>query len=237
MSFQNSGKCVALPTSTYYQRNWRFCFYVTRWQWSVPALARLTFYENLLIGPQERVSVVRIRDLSHNSNTICKWVTIVEISTKYVNDLFEARVSCFLCLIVEEVKIKPWWGFKRYFKQKEKCTSFLQTLQDADIFPIFPLTFFLKTQRHLYVVIIFKTEGSKEFNFWKGFYFALSTKYLLQRHATYVCFHISISVIIHHQTLTGWKFYYEERKHQGILCSTPKESSIKWITRIVSQNL
>ena len=82
--------------------------------------------------------------------------------------------------------------------------------------------FFSKTQRHLYVVIIFKTEGSKEFNFWTDFYFALSAKYLLQRHATHVCFHISISVIIHHQTLTGWKFYHEERKHQGILLFYPK---------------
>ena len=35
-----------------------------------------------------------------------------------------------------------------------------------------------------------KTEGSKEFNFWKDFYFALSENYLLQRHATHVCFHI-----------------------------------------------
>ena len=111
-------------------------------------------------------------------------------------------------------------GCKRYFKQTEKCTSLFQTLQDADIFPISPL--FLKTQRHLYVVIIFKTEGSKEFNFWTDFYFALSAKYLLQRHATHVCFHISISVIIHHQTLTGWKFYHEERKHQGILLFYPK---------------
>ena len=61
-----------------------------------------------------------------------------------------------------------------------------------------------------------KTEGSKEFNFWKDFYFALSANYLLQRRATHVCFHISISVILHHQTLTSWKFY-EERKRQGIL--------------------
>ena len=79
-------------------------------------------------------------------------------------------------------------------------------------FPNFPPDIFLKTQRHLYVVINFKTEGSKEFNFWKDFYFALSTKYLLQRHATYVCF----------QTLTGWNFYFEERKHQGVLSFYPK---------------
>ena len=85
-----------------------------------------------------------------------------------------------------------------------------------------PPPFFLKTQRHLYVVVIFKTVGSKEFNFWKDFHFALSAKYLLLRHATHVCFHIPISVIIHHQTLTGWKFYYEERKHQGILSFYPK---------------
>ena len=100
-----------------------------------------------------------------------------------------------------------------------------------------PAPFFLKTQRHLYVVIIFKTEGSKEFNFWKDFYFALSAKYLLLRHATHVCFHTSISVIIHHQTLTGWKFYCEERKHQGILSFYPKRIIDKRITRIVSQNL
>ena len=61
-----------------------------------------------------------------------------------------------------------------------------------------------------------KTEGSKEFSFWKDFYFALSENYLLRRHVTHVCFHISISVILHHQTLTSWKFY-EERKPQGIL--------------------
>ena len=52
-----------------------------------------------------------------------------------------------------------------------------------------------------------------------------------------VCFHISISVIIHHQTLTGWKFYCEERKHQGILSFYPKRIIDKRITRIVSQNL
>ena len=58
-------------------------------------------------------------------------------------------------------------------------------------FPIFPLTFFLKTQRDLtYVDIIFRTEGSKEFNFWKEFYFALSANYFLQKHTTDVCFRI-----------------------------------------------
>ena len=36
-------------------------------------------------------------------------------------------------------------------------------------FPNFTPNIFLKTQRHLFVVIIFKTEGSKEFNFWKDF--------------------------------------------------------------------
>ena len=66
------------------------------------------------------------------------------------------------------------------------------------------------------------------------FYFALSAYYLLQRHGTHVCFHISISVIIHHQTLTGWKFY-EERKLTAYYCSTPKQPSIKRITRIVSK--
>ena len=92
-------------------------------------------------------------------------------------------------------------------------------------FPNFPPDIFWKTQRDLtYVDIIFKTEGSKEFNFWKDFYFALSANHLLQRHTTDVCFHISISVIIHHQTLTGWKFYYEERKHQGILLFYPQEN-------------
>ena len=115
-------------------------------------------------------------------------------------------------------------GFKRYVKQTEKCTFFFANASRCRHFPNPPppAPFFLKTQRHLYVVIIFKTEGSKEFNFWKDFYFALSAKYLLLRHATHVCFHIPISVIIHHQTLTGWKFFYEERKHQGILSFYPK---------------
>ena len=31
--------------------------------------------------------------------------------------------------------------------------------------------------------------------------------------------YINIRPVIHHQTLTGWKFYCEERKHQGILIS------------------
>ena len=97
--------------------------------------------------------------------------------------------------IVEEVKIKPGRGFKRCFKQTENALLFLQALH----FPNFPPDIFLKTQRHLFVVIIFKTEESKEFNFWKDFHFALSANYLLQRHATHVCFHISIWVIIHHQ--------------------------------------
>ena len=55
-------------------------------------------------------------------------------------------------------------------------------------FPNFRPDIFWKTQRDLtYVDINFKTEGSKEFNFWKDFYFALSANYLLQRHTTDVC--------------------------------------------------
>ena len=70
--------------------------------------------------------------------------------------------------------------------------------------PNSPQDIFLKTQRDLtYVDIIFKTEGSKEFNFWEDFCSALSANYLLQRHTTHVYFHILISVIIHHQTVTG----------------------------------
>ena len=47
-------------------------------------------------------------------------------------------------------------------------------------FSQFSSDIFFKTQRHLtYVDIIFKTEGSKKFNFWKDFYFALSANFLL----------------------------------------------------------
>ena len=47
-------------------------------------------------------------------------------------------------------------------------------------FPNFPSDIFLKTQRVLTCLdIILKTEGSKEFNFWKDFYLALSANYLL----------------------------------------------------------
>ena len=100
-----------------------------------------------------------------------------------------------------------------FFANTFKMLTFSQFFSDI----------FFKTPRHLtYVDIFFKTEGSKKFNFWKDFYFALSANYLLQRHATHVCFHISISVIIHHQTLTGWIFYCEEREHQGILWFYPK---------------
>ena len=42
----------------------------------------------------------------------------------------------------------------------------------------------------------------------------VSANYLLQRHAAHVCFHISILVMMHHQTLTGWKFY-EEQKYKS----------------------
>ena len=124
--------------------------------------------------------------------------------------------------ISEEVKIKPGRSFKRCFKQTENTLLSCTRSKMPTFFQFSPDTFF-KTQRHLtYVDIIFKTAGSKKINFWKDFYFALSANYLLQRHTTHLCFHISISVIIHHQKLTDWKFYYEERKHQGIRSFYPK---------------
>ena len=86
---------------------------------------------------------------------------------------------------------------------------------------IFPLTFFLKTQRRLFVVILFKTEGSKEFNFGKIF-ILLYLQITCYRDMQLTCVSIyqyRSSYII--KTLTGWKFY-EERKHQGILSFYPK---------------
>ena len=48
-------------------------------------------------------------------------------------------------------------------------------------FSQFSADIFFKTQRHLpYRAIIFKTEGSKKFNFWKDFQFALSANYLFK---------------------------------------------------------
>ena len=121
--------------------------------------------------------------------------------------------------IVEEVKIKPGRGFKRCFKQTENALLFLQALH----FPNFPPDIFLKTQRHLFVVIIFKTEESKEFNFWKDFHFALSANYLLQRHATHVCFHISIWVIIHHQNTDRLELLWRT-KASGHTIVLPREN-------------
>ena len=123
--------------------------------------------------------------------------------------------------ILEEVKKKNVGGASK-FKQTENVFFFCKYFKMLTFYQFSSDTFF-KTPRHLtYVDIIFRTEGSKKFNFWKDFCFALSANYLLQGHATHVCFHISVSVIIHHQTLTGWKFYCEERKHQGILSFYPK---------------
>ena len=83
-----------------------------------------------------------------------------------------------------------------------------------------------------------KTEGSKEFNFWKDFYFALSENYLLQRHATHVCFHIIYqyrsSYIIKHWPAGN---FMKNESVRAYCRSSPRESSIKRITRIVSQNL
>ena len=85
---------------------------------------------------------------------------------------------------------ETWAEFKRYFKQTENALLFCKRFKMLT-FSQFSSDIFFKTQRHLtYVDIIFKTEGSKKFKFWKDFYFALSANFLLQRHATYVCFRI-----------------------------------------------
>ena len=128
----------------------------------------------------------------------------------------QSYFSTYLCL----------FNCQRMNKKIIYANVYRNTINDGDSqtssLPIFPegVGTSVHRLRHLtYVDIIFKKEGSKKFNFWKDLFFALSANYLLQRHATHVCFHISISVIIHHQTPTGWKFYCAERKHQGILSS------------------
>ena len=92
--------------------------------------------------------------------------------------------------IVEEVEKKPGRSSKDTLSRRKMQLLFCKRFKMLT-FSQFSSDIFFKTQRHLtYVDIIFKTEGSKKFNFWKDFYFALSANFLLQRHATYLCFRI-----------------------------------------------
>ena len=104
----------------------------------------------------------------------------------------------------------------------------------APLSPIFPLTFFWK-HNGIYTWSLFLRLKDRKNSIFGKIFILLYFQITCYRDATHVCFHISISVIIHHQTLTGWKFY-EERKHQprAYYRFTPRESSIKRITRIVS---
>ena len=128
--------------------------------------------------------------------------------------------------IVEVVKTKPGRSFKRYFKQTENALLFCKHFKMLT-FSQFSSDILFEPQRHLtFVDIIFKTGGSKKIQFLERCLFPVIYKdlqiNLLQRQATDVCLIYHWSVIIHHQTLTGLKFYSEERKHQGILSFYPK---------------
>ena len=90
-------------------------------------------------------------------------------------------------------------------------------------FPNFLPDIFLKTQRHLFVVIIFKTEGSKEFSFWKIF-ILLYLQITCYRDMQLTCISIyqyRSSYII--KTWIGWK----NESIRAYYRSTPRESSIK----------
>ena len=81
--------------------------------------------------------------------------------------------------IVEVVKTKPGRSFKRYFKQTENARLFCKRFKMLT-FSQFSSDILFEPQRHLtFVDIIFKTGGSKKFNFWKDFYFALPTNKLV----------------------------------------------------------
>ena len=104
-------------------------------------------------------------------------------------------------------------------------------------FPNFPPDIFLKTQRHLFAVIIFKTEGSKEYSFWKIF-ILLYLQITCYRDVQLPCVSIyqyRSSYIIKHWPVGN--FTVNNESVREYYRSTPRESSIKRITRIVSQNL
>ena len=128
--------------------------------------------------------------------------------------------------IVEEVKIKPGRGFKRCFKQTENALLFLQALH----FPNFPPDIFLKTQRHLFVVINFKTDGSKEFSFWKIFIllYLQITFYrdIYCNSRVFPSFNIG-----HHTSSKHWPAgnFTKNESIRAYYRSTPRESSIKRI--------
>ena len=92
---------------------------------------------------------------------------------------------------------------------------------------------FFENSTASYIDSILRLKDRKNSMF-RNVFILLYLHIICYRDMEHTCFHISISVIIYHQTVTGWKFY-EEWKHHGIPCSTPKEPSIKRITRIVSK--
>ena len=179
--------------------------------------------------------------MSHNSrkiHKICKW------SFRRTGKLFVFFVCWSLCGLVafmgqcsaifftsesknvEEVKIKPGRGFKRCFKQTENALLFLQALH----FPNFPPDIFLKTQRHLFVVINFKTDGSKEFSFWKIFIllYLQITFYrdIYCNSRVFPSFNIG-----HHTSSKHWPAgnFTKNESIRAYYRSTPRESSIKRI--------
>lgn len=75
---------------------------------------------------------------------------------------------------------------KKLFKQPETAPFIFANVLKCRYFPNFPLKFF---------GLQMKDQNNSIF----GNIFFLSVNYFLQRHATHVCFHISLLVIIHHQ--------------------------------------
>ena len=103
-------------------------------------------------------------------------------------------------------------------------------------FPNFPPDIFLKTQRHLFVVRL-KDQKNSVF---ERFLFCFICKLLFTETyiATHVCFHFSISVIIHYQNIDRLEIL-RRTKASGHTIVLPQENhqSKGLMTRIVSQHL
>ena len=103
-------------------------------------------------------------------------------------------------------------------------------------FPNFPPDIFLKTQRHLFVVRL-KDQKNSVF---ERFLFCFICKLLFTETyiANHVCFHFSISVIIHYQNIDRLEIL-RRTKASGHTIVLPQENhqSKGLMTRIVSQHL
>ena len=179
--------------------------------------------------------------MSHNSrkiHKICKW------SFRRTGKLFIFFVCWSLCglvafmgqcsaifftresKIVEEVKIKPGRGFKRCFKQTENALLFCKRFKMLTFSQFSPWHFFENSTAS----IRSKTEGSKEFSFWKIFIllYLQITFYrdIYCNSRVFPSFNIG-----HHTSSKHWPAgnFTKNESIRAYYRSTPRESSIKRI--------